>query len=176
MVLQDIKGRRIQAFISKPLVRMWRGNIVEFNMYIMTNFIVVDKKEKTRTTTNRWSINFSHRTIVVLVSRPSFSLEALLFKPFLELLATDKLSDAILIDVIGEVVGKEDTRELITRKGRGTKRLAVMIEDLERLLRKPSNSARISQVFSHGSQFGVDELKMGDLVVNTIEKVLNLTQ
>ncbi|XP_020976784.1 uncharacterized protein LOC107639259 isoform X2 [Arachis ipaensis] len=45
-----------------------------------------------------------------------------------------------------------------------------------RLLRKPSNSARISQVFSHGSQFGVDELKMGDLVVNTIEKVLNLTQ
>ncbi|RYR66469.1 hypothetical protein Ahy_A03g012457 [Arachis hypogaea] len=53
------------------------------------------------------------------------------FKPIVKLLQADKIDDSILIDVIGEVVGKEDPRELITNKGRETKRLAILIEDLE---------------------------------------------
>nr|XP_025621400.1 uncharacterized protein LOC112712679 [Arachis hypogaea] len=100
-------------------------------MYIMTHFIVVDKKEKTKTTNNRWSLSFSHRTTVQPVSKPSYPLEAFSFKPIPELLDADKLEDSVLIDVIGEVVGKEDPRELITSKGRETKRLAVILEDLE---------------------------------------------
>lgn len=35
------------------------------------------------------------------------------------------------LDMIGEVVGKEDPKELITSKGKETKRLAVILEDLE---------------------------------------------
>ncbi|XLS94432.1 hypothetical protein HN51_070440 [Arachis hypogaea] len=61
----------------------------------------------------------------------SFPLEAFSFKPIVELLRVDKIDDSILIDVIGEVVEKEDPRELITSKGRETKRLAILIEDLE---------------------------------------------
>ncbi|XP_020980075.1 2-methylene-furan-3-one reductase isoform X1 [Arachis ipaensis] len=57
--------------------------------------------------------------------------EAFSFKPIVELLRVDKIDDSILIDVIGEVVEKEDPRELITSKGRETKRLAILIEDLE---------------------------------------------
>ncbi|KAL1289288.1 hypothetical protein HN51_057763 [Arachis hypogaea] len=131
MVLQDIQGGRIQASITKPLVKKWRGKILEFKMYIMTHFIVVDKKEKTRTTNNKWSINFSHRTTVQPVVKPSYPLKAFCFKPIPELLAAEKLEDSVLIDVIGEVIGKEDPRQLITSKGRETKRLAVILEDLE---------------------------------------------
>ncbi|RYR57899.1 hypothetical protein Ahy_A05g023577 [Arachis hypogaea] len=136
-----------------------------------------------------------------------------------ELLAADKLDDSILIDVIGEVVGKEDPREMITSKGKETKRLAILIEDLEnnsigcvlfgqmvdqilphleeekvelliiiaqffrprrwngkRLSEKPSGSARISQLFSHGPSSGINELKRGDVVVKTIEEALKSTQ
>ncbi|RYR18157.1 hypothetical protein Ahy_B03g062788 [Arachis hypogaea] len=131
MVLQDIKGGRIRASIPKPLFKKWRGNILEFSMYVMSNFIVVDKKEKIRITTNRWTINFSQKTTVLLVPHPSFPLEAFSFKPIMELLQADKIDDSILTDVIGEVVEKEDPRELITSKGRETKRLAILIKDLE---------------------------------------------
>ncbi|QHN83333.1 Replication protein A 70 kDa DNA-binding subunit C [Arachis hypogaea] len=48
--------------------------------------------------------------------------EAFSFKPIIELLQADKIDDSILI---------EDPRELITNKGRETKRLAILIEDLE---------------------------------------------
>ncbi|XP_016196227.1 uncharacterized protein LOC107637311 [Arachis ipaensis] len=246
MLLQDMKGGRIQASIPKPLVKKWRGSILEFNMYVMSNFIVVDKKEKIRTTRNRWTINFSQRTTVIPVSHPSFPLKAFSFKPIPELLAAEKLDDSLLIDVIGEVVGKEDPRELITSKGKETKRLAVLIEDLEnnsigcvlfgdmvdqilpylkeervepliviaqcfkpsrwnektsvqshfdysklrinadleevrvfrdrRLSGKPANSARISQVSSHGPRSGAEELRRGEAIVKTIEEVLNSTQ
>ncbi|XLR57706.1 hypothetical protein S83_008378, partial [Arachis hypogaea] len=54
--------------------------------------------------------------------------------------------------VIGKVVGKEDPRQLITSKGRETKRLAVILENLEKLYSKASNSARISHVSSHGDE------------------------
>ncbi|RYQ85602.1 hypothetical protein Ahy_B10g105166 [Arachis hypogaea] len=107
MILQDIKGGRIRTSIPKLLIK-WRGNILEFNMYVMSNFIVVDKKEKIKITTNRWTINFSQKTTVLL--------------PIIELLRADKIDNSILI---------EDPRELITNKGRETKRLAILIEDLE---------------------------------------------
>ncbi|RYR28492.1 hypothetical protein Ahy_B01g052630 [Arachis hypogaea] len=100
-------------------------------MYVMSNFIVVDKMEKFKTTTNRWIINFSNRTRVVPVVHSSYPLEAFCFQPILELLATDKLDDSILIDVIGEVIGKEDPMEMITSKGKETKRLTILIEDLQ---------------------------------------------
>lgn len=36
-----------------------------------------------------------------------------------------------IADIMGEVVGKEDPKELITSKGKETKRLAILVEDLE---------------------------------------------
>ncbi|KAL4337189.1 hypothetical protein AHAS_Ahas12G0085300 [Arachis hypogaea] len=44
----------------------------------------------------------------------------------------EKVEDLELFDIIGEVVGKEDPRELITSKGIETKRLVVIVEDLEK--------------------------------------------
>ncbi|XP_057739705.1 uncharacterized protein LOC130956718 [Arachis stenosperma] len=99
MILQDIKGDRIHASIPNPILKKWLGNIREFCMYVMSNFIVVDNKIKSRTIP--------------------------------ELLNAEKLDNTELFDMIAEVVGKEDPRELVTSKGKETRRLAVVLEDLE---------------------------------------------
>ncbi|XP_025603635.1 replication protein A 70 kDa DNA-binding subunit A-like isoform X2 [Arachis hypogaea] len=246
MVLQDSQGGRIQASVPKALVRRWNDNIDEFKMYKMSNFIVVDKREKTKTSMNRWTLNFSHRTVVLLVENPTFPLQAFRLTQISELLNADRINDSQLIDIMGEVVGKEDPKELITSKGKETKRLAILVEDLDnyrigcvlfgdmvdqilpylddgrveplivvlqffrpsrwnektsvqshfdisklrinpdleevrdfrdrRLAAIPSNLVRISQVNTNNSHSGADELKRGDVTVNTIEEALNSTQ
>ncbi|RYR59846.1 hypothetical protein Ahy_A05g025818 isoform G [Arachis hypogaea] len=195
---------------------------------------------------NRWTLNFSHRTVVLLVENPTFPLQAFRLTQISELLNADRINDSQLIDIMGEVVGKEDPKELITSKGKETKRLAILVEDLDnyrigcvlfgdmvdqilpylddgrveplivvlqffrpsrwnektsvqshfdisklrinsdleevrdfrdrRLAAIPSNLVRISQVNTNNSHSGADELKRGDVTVNTIEEALNSTQ
>ncbi|XLR58246.1 hypothetical protein S83_008918, partial [Arachis hypogaea] len=48
-----------------------------------------------------------------------------------ELLVAEKLDDSQLLDIIGEVVGNEDPRDIITSKGKETKRMVVVIADLD---------------------------------------------
>ncbi|MED6204589.1 hypothetical protein PIB30_010443 [Stylosanthes scabra] len=44
MVLVDSDGVRVHASIPTSLVNRWLGNIKEFHMYDMKNFIVVERK------------------------------------------------------------------------------------------------------------------------------------
>ncbi|RYR34758.1 hypothetical protein Ahy_A10g049773 [Arachis hypogaea] len=134
----------------------------------MSNFIVVDKKEKIRTTINRWTINFSQRTTIILVSHLNFLLEAFSFKPIPELLVAEKLDDSLLIDVIGEVVGKEDPRELITSKEEIV--LVVLFGNMEN---RCSDSTDMSTVVANmqndiDSILNLDDLK--DCVTSLKEK------
>ncbi|QHO58144.1 replication protein A 70 kDa DNA-binding subunit A-like [Arachis hypogaea] len=48
-----------------------------------------------------------------------------------QLLVAEKLDDSQLLDIIGEVVGNEDPRDIITSKGKETKRMVVVIADLD---------------------------------------------
>ncbi|RYR66529.1 hypothetical protein Ahy_A03g012543 [Arachis hypogaea] len=48
-----------------------------------------------------------------------------------KLLVAEKLDDSQLLDIIGEVVGNEDPRDIITSKGKETKRMVVVIADLD---------------------------------------------
>ncbi|KAL4365303.1 hypothetical protein AHAS_Ahas07G0092600 [Arachis hypogaea] len=74
---------------------------------------------------------FSQNTTVLSIPHPNFSLEAFSFKPIVELLRADKIDNSILINIIGEVVGKENPREFITSEGRETKRLTILIEGID---------------------------------------------
>ncbi|XLU30255.1 hypothetical protein S245_066321, partial [Arachis hypogaea] len=125
------QGGRIQASINKGLFKKWRGFFEEFKMHTLSNLIVVEKMENIKTTTNRSTLNFSHRTVVVRVENPSFPLKPFCLNPIPELLAAKKLDDSQLLDIIGEVVGKEDPRDIITSKGKETKCMVVVIADLE---------------------------------------------
>ncbi|MED6207419.1 hypothetical protein PIB30_035623 [Stylosanthes scabra] len=131
LILQDIKGSRIQASIGKPFLSRHGGSIKEFVMYVMNNFIVVDKKLMPKTTENKWSLNFSNGTTVQRVHQPGFPLEPFRFCGISELITVDPLDCSQLIDVIAEVVGKEEPRDITTVTRRPTKRMALKIQDLE---------------------------------------------
>ncbi|RYR16665.1 hypothetical protein HN51_067425 [Arachis hypogaea] len=147
-MLMNVNAKKLEWKFQMYVVRIWENpnrynqkeinsikmvlqDIKEFKMYTMSNFIVVNKMEKIKTTRNRWTLNFSHRTVVVRVENPSFSLEPFCLKPIPELLAAEKLDDSQLLDIIGEVVGKDDPRDIITSKGKETKHMVVVIADLD---------------------------------------------
>ncbi|MED6147040.1 hypothetical protein PIB30_040330 [Stylosanthes scabra] len=113
IVLQDSECVRVHASIPKALVNRWLGVIKEFKMYEMFTFIVVDKKCYIRTIR------------VEPVEEPSFPLDVFNFKPFNELLHAESVDENEMFDIIGEVVGKEDPREVVL-----VKRLVVVLEDL----------------------------------------------
>ncbi|XLR34621.1 hypothetical protein S83_062521, partial [Arachis hypogaea] len=89
-------GDRIHASIPNPVLKKWLGNIREFCMYVMSNFTVVDNKIKSRVTSVKWVLTFSHRTIVSPVENPSYSLEAFRLKTIPELLNAKKLDNTEL--------------------------------------------------------------------------------
>ncbi|QHN87457.1 uncharacterized protein DS421_16g555270 [Arachis hypogaea] len=172
-------------------------------MYAMSNFIVVKNTRITQTIPSQWILTFSHRTTVNYIQEPSFPLEAFRFRTIVELLNVDKNHPSDLFDVIAEVVGKEDPRDLVTTKGKETKRLAVVLEDLEhnkidcilfekmvdQILphledgtREPmivssdapaTSSVRISQISSQSGWTIIDELTQGNVAVKTIEQVIH---
>ncbi|MED6200410.1 hypothetical protein PIB30_084776 [Stylosanthes scabra] len=131
MVLQDVKGGSIQASIPKCLFSRHGSSVEEFKMYVMTTFIVQEKKDMPRTTESKWTLTFSNRTTVDAVLEPAFPLERFRFRNISELLTADPIDCSHLFDVIAEVVGKEEPRDITTVAGRPTKRLALKIQDLD---------------------------------------------
>ncbi|XLS44382.1 hypothetical protein HN51_001247, partial [Arachis hypogaea] len=99
-------------------------------MYTMTNFIVFNHKYKEKNGVSRIVLTFSQRTLVNHVKKPSFPLKTFCLKSYVNFLTADKLPDSEIFDLIGEVVGKEDPRDLITSKGKETKRLVIILQDL----------------------------------------------
>ncbi|XLU77857.1 hypothetical protein S245_001278, partial [Arachis hypogaea] len=87
---------RIHASIPNPVLKKWLGNIQKFCMYVMSNFIVVDNKIKSRVTSVKWVLTFSHRTIVSPIENPSYSFEAFRLKTITELLNAEKLDNTEL--------------------------------------------------------------------------------
>ncbi|MED6107527.1 hypothetical protein PIB30_118126 [Stylosanthes scabra] len=132
MMLQDRQGGRIHASIPKRLISTWLDRIKEFTMYNMREFVVVDKRTRVRATEVKWSLLFCIRTEVQEVEVPTFPLEAFRFRTIPELTASAVVSENELFDLVAEVVGKEDPRELVTSLGKETKRMATNIQDLEK--------------------------------------------
>ncbi|MED6110101.1 hypothetical protein PIB30_039909 [Stylosanthes scabra] len=85
-------------------------------MYDMKNFIVNDGRSYMRTTNAPYAITFSHMTVVEAVEEPFFPLDMFNFKPFNELLQAECVDETEMFDIIGEVVGKENLKKVITSK------------------------------------------------------------
>ncbi|RYR31613.1 hypothetical protein Ahy_B01g056445 [Arachis hypogaea] len=160
IVLQDKEGGRIYATIPRSLEKKYISIILEFHIYTMNNFIVVDNMTKKKNSVSRWVLVLSHRTRVEHIENPTFPLEE-------RCRAVNSQKN-----IIGEVVGKEDPRELVTSKGIETKRLVVIVEDLDLLNGFESTSVRISHQSTQTSWGGTDEVNNGTSVVKTIEEVL----
>ncbi|RYR67265.1 hypothetical protein Ahy_A03g013579 [Arachis hypogaea] len=106
----------------------------------MKNFVVLDNTTYPKVTPDKYILVFSHQSRIHHVEHPIKQIDAFRLKSFKELLTADKLDDSELIikksfgDIIGEIVGKEDSRNLVTNKWVETKRLAIILQDLEYML------------------------------------------
>ncbi|RYQ95721.1 hypothetical protein Ahy_B08g091068 [Arachis hypogaea] len=132
MVLQDVKSDRIHATISKPALEAFRHQIKEHAIYKMQNFIVTTNNGKVRTTPHKYKLSFYTKTEVMLQPIETFAFNPFKFRPFAELESNGASDENLLFDYIGEVVGKEEARGIITRTGHQSKRIALQLEDLEK--------------------------------------------
>ncbi|QHO16909.1 uncharacterized protein DS421_10g307660 [Arachis hypogaea] len=132
MVLQDVKGDRIQAAISKSTLEAFRHQIMEHAIYSMQNFIVTTNNGKNRTTLHKYKLSFYTKTEVMLQPIETFAFNPFKFHPFTELESNGASDENLLFDYIGEVVGKEEVKGIITCTGHQSKRIALQLEDLER--------------------------------------------
>ncbi|MED6208132.1 hypothetical protein PIB30_042310 [Stylosanthes scabra] len=116
---------------SQRLTSTWSNVIKVFSIYNMREFVVVDKRARVRVSQVRWSLLFCIRTKVQQVEVPTFPLEAFRFiRTIPELTASALVTENELFDLVAEIVGKEDPRDLVTQTGKETKRMAINIQDL----------------------------------------------
>ncbi|MED6226190.1 hypothetical protein PIB30_101067, partial [Stylosanthes scabra] len=95
-------GDRLHAVLPRSLFNRWRGVLKEFHSYNMKWFIVSEDKLKSKSTDIDMFLTFRRLTQVTHVSKP---------------------------DVVAQVVGREDPRDMLTKTGKELKRMVIVIED-----------------------------------------------
>ncbi|XP_052116605.1 uncharacterized protein LOC110280175 [Arachis duranensis] len=123
---------RIHATICKPGLELFKNRIKEHCVYSMQNFIVKLNNGKVRTTPHKYKLNFYTKTVVAILPIETFAFNTFKFRLFHELVENGSTDGNLLFDYIGEIVGKEEVRGLITRTGDETKLITLQLEDLEK--------------------------------------------
>ncbi|MED6107659.1 hypothetical protein PIB30_016102 [Stylosanthes scabra] len=85
MVIQDIKGTRVQGSIPDSLFKEWMGKLEEFKIYAMINFIVADTRPRTCVATCKWILTFCKKTTIKCVEVRFFELRPFIMKAIPEL-------------------------------------------------------------------------------------------
>ncbi|XP_020987496.1 uncharacterized protein LOC110275641 [Arachis duranensis] len=182
----------MHASVPTAIVKKWNHVITEFQMYTMSNFVVLHGKNK-KTSHFKWILVFTHRTIVNHVQNPSFPLVVWHLKSIAELLIAEKVDDSELFDFmesnipcVGVHQNVRNNRINCTTSMQSHFYLSKLHFDPEikevvvfrsrMLCGAPSSSPRISQVSSQGRWSGVEDLNQGYVVAKTIEEVLNSSE
>ncbi|MED6212405.1 hypothetical protein PIB30_082980 [Stylosanthes scabra] len=133
IVAEDSKGQRIHIQVPKGLAKRWRPHLKDFQMYRITNVVVVDPRmrKNIKTIPCKWYLAFSHRTNVQHVENLVFPINPFRFKTHTQLLDENEVLPSHTFDFIGEVVGKENPRDVVTSTGRETKRMVIVLQDIE---------------------------------------------
>ncbi|MED6143690.1 hypothetical protein PIB30_008332 [Stylosanthes scabra] len=131
LILQDKEGDRIQCSISKGDFVVYKTLIREFGVYNMKGFIVQTPGRGVRSTPHKFKLSFYLKTCVRLLPHDAFPFSPFHITPFSGVVAMTQAGQCHLIDCIGQVVGKEEIIDMVTRTGEASKRMAVHLEDLE---------------------------------------------
>ncbi|KAL4329892.1 hypothetical protein AHAS_Ahas13G0345500 [Arachis hypogaea] len=107
-ILNNVYGGRIQASILKSLVKKWRVMIIEFQIYTMSNFIVIKKTNPMkRVTPGTWVLTFSHRTRVDHVVNPCFPLQPFRFRTIPQLINAEAWSTMIFLILLARLLRRK---------------------------------------------------------------------
>ncbi|XP_015964306.1 replication protein A 70 kDa DNA-binding subunit D-like [Arachis duranensis] len=143
-------GDRIHAIVCKPGLELFKNRIKEHCVYSMQNFIVKLNNGKVRTTPHKYKLNFYTKTMVAVLPIETFAFNPFKFRPFHELDENGSTDRNLLF---GEVVGKEEVREMITHTGDETKLITLQLEDLEKYKIKCTLLGElVDEVLSHLEQ------------------------
>ncbi|RYR27779.1 hypothetical protein Ahy_B01g051829 [Arachis hypogaea] len=129
LIIQD--STRMRASIPKPWLKSGGEKLFSFSCTTCATSLSMIKKNASPIIPGRWTLIFSQRTTVNPFQNPTFPLEAFRFRTISDIINAERLDGTELFDLIAEVVEKEDPRDLVTSKGKETKRLAIVLEDLE---------------------------------------------
>ncbi|MED6147019.1 hypothetical protein PIB30_117437 [Stylosanthes scabra] len=132
LVLQDKEGDRIQCSIPHESVSNFESLIQENSIYSMCNFIVKVVRGGLRVTSHKYKLGFYVKTSVRRLPSNEFPFSPFHFTPFPVIEAMCSLNNIFLIDCMGQVVGREDPEDIITKTGQSSKRLQLYLEDGEK--------------------------------------------
>ncbi|QHO12363.1 Replication protein A 70 kDa DNA-binding subunit A [Arachis hypogaea] len=191
MILQDCKGGRIYATIPRALAEKWSGNIIEFEMYTMTNFIVFDNK-----TISKNGVSRMEDPRDLITSRGLMTKRMVVI---LEDLENNKMSCTLFGQLVDHILphlddGRVETLIVVLQYFKATRwngktsvqsnfdiskvHINPTLKEIDsfrcRLLSGgPSSSTRISQVSSPAAWSANDEFNRGSVSVKTIKDALN---
>ncbi|MED6114506.1 hypothetical protein PIB30_080887 [Stylosanthes scabra] len=132
LILQDSKGERLHAVVPRLLIKKWGNVLKEFHMFNIKFLIGLDNLVKSRTTESDLVLTFPNRSQVTSIVNRTFLLEALRLKPINNLLQAERIDKAkLFLDIVALVVSKQDLREMLTKYGKISQRLIIVLEDLE---------------------------------------------
>ncbi|XLT72247.1 hypothetical protein HN873_028673, partial [Arachis hypogaea] len=130
MVLQDEQGDRIHCSIPKANIVVFKTLIRENGIYSMRNFIVKGNNNFVKTTGHKYKLNFYLKTCVSRLPSDTFHLNPFSYVPLPEIEAMVGMNRIHLLDFIGQVVGKENAQDMVTKSGQQSKCIALYLEDL----------------------------------------------
>ncbi|MED6172332.1 hypothetical protein PIB30_117911 [Stylosanthes scabra] len=101
-------------------------------MFTISSFLVNKNNLWMRSNSHEFRITLLQRSRVVHIMPPSFAFQPFCFRPISSILYAEKLDQNILFDVLGEVIGREDPIDMVTKQGNESMRLALLVEDSEK--------------------------------------------
>ncbi|KAL3641485.1 hypothetical protein CASFOL_016453 [Castilleja foliolosa] len=125
MILHDEQGDRIHASIRIDLYQDLKTDIQEGQVYKFKNFVVMDNKARTRTTSNEHKLYFLKNTHVVKYEE-SFPQLMYNFIDFEDIIMDRHLIHNVLLDVIGVVTSYQEPSHVA-----GTRRFDFKLADTE---------------------------------------------
>ncbi|XP_016195509.1 uncharacterized protein LOC107636521 [Arachis ipaensis] len=191
MILQDCNGGRIYATIPRALAKKWSGNIIEFEMYTMTNFIVFDNKTISKNDLIGKVVGKEDPQGLITSKGLMTKRMVVIWKILSMYCATMNLVDHILPHTND---GRVEPLIVVLQYFKATRwngktsvqsnfdiskfHINPTLKEIDsfrcRLLSGgPSSSARISQVSSPAAWSANDEFNRGSVSVKTIEDALN---
>ncbi|XLR43276.1 hypothetical protein S83_027936 [Arachis hypogaea] len=132
IALHDLKGSRIHCTIPKSVVRLFRPILSEGQLYSISSFIVQKNNMWMKCSSLQYRITLLQRSMVVHIPQPLFTFQPFTFRSIASILQEERLDQNFLFDVLAEVIGKEDPKDLVTKQGQESKRLGLLVEDLEK--------------------------------------------
>ncbi|WJX89950.1 hypothetical protein P8452_71901 [Trifolium repens] len=127
MILVDDKGTKIHASIAHKLLYLFRHQLFEGDVYLMSNFTVVPEAGLNRTTTHPYQLHFIYKTKVSRCQDCSIEKFGLSLTTIANL-CSYSANHAFLVDIAGLVMRISSERQCVSN-GKTTKEIVLHMFD-----------------------------------------------